>query len=157
MQRKSEESLRLSGHYRPDRHKGRGNPPVLGGEPVPLELLSKDAAEVWQELVPALIESGIVCRLDSLALTLLCDLITQYRFARRTQKETGWTAAGARAGAAANMLAKIINDMGKQFFMDPKARQNLLMPTTKPGYFVADDDDGFEREYNIGVPTRKRS
>lgn len=56
--------------------------PVATGVPVCPAWLSDPAQEVWQELVPGFIATGVVRAVDTTLLVLLCNAVADYREAQ---------------------------------------------------------------------------
>lgn len=78
-QPKSVEDHIKNGTYKPSRHEGRGiTIEPLEKLPAPISL-SKRAAEKWEEMVPAMLDAGLVSILDAV---ILKDAFTSYDIAQ---------------------------------------------------------------------------
>lgn len=76
---KSTEDHIANGTYKPSRHDGRGiTIEPLDTLPAPISL-SKRAAEKWEEMVPAMLNAGLVSVLDAV---ILKDAFTSYDIAQ---------------------------------------------------------------------------
>src|SRR5262245_42122475 len=64
---------KLRGTYRADRHGSRLSS-AGSGRPIRPSHLTADARKHWQAVVPALVAAGVVEKLDTPALTALCEL-----------------------------------------------------------------------------------
>lgn len=76
---KSVDEHKANGTYKPSRHEGRGiTMEALESLPAPLSL-SETATEKWNEMVPAMLESGLVSVVDAV---ILKDAFISYDIAQ---------------------------------------------------------------------------
>src|SRR5207244_4132962 len=78
---KPESELRLTGHFRRDRHAGRGDPPPASGAPKMPRGLSAEAAKFWRAVVPPLVKAGVLKELDTFAVQAAAEMWARYRAA----------------------------------------------------------------------------
>ena len=89
--RKTTAALRLAGS---ERLKFRVDEPQFQGTPRRPDWLSKYAAEVWDRVVPDLIEQGVTKRVDQDALCAYCEAAADLRRATETLEAEGMTIQG---------------------------------------------------------------
>ena len=81
--RKPSEQLMRSGQFRLDRHGDRQEPRAVG-EPVRLRGLDRYARQLWDHLVPKLVQLGVATDVDGPALQALCEWWSECRQARES-------------------------------------------------------------------------
>jgi P27 family predicted phage terminase small subunit len=81
--RKPTEKHDRDGSLRQDRHGGRKNQPKADGVPTPPDSLTVEAKAHWNQVVPALVESGVAKAIDAPALAAMCESWADLQAARR--------------------------------------------------------------------------
>lgn len=120
----------------------------VGAPPMP-DVLSVEAVEEWDRLVPALISLGIVSELDSMALATYCQAAADWRRYQRliavrnatSNDELGGDIQTFKTGAQqmhvlrqlANDAEKRANAAGAQFGLSPMSRRNLKTAPAQQG------------------------
>jgi len=120
----------------------------VGAPPMP-DVLSVEAVEEWDRLVPALISLGIVSELDSMALATYCQAAADWRRYQRLIAARNTTSADELGGdiqtfktgaqqmhvlrQLANDAEKRANAAGAQFGLSPMSRRNLKTAPAQQG------------------------
>jgi P27 family predicted phage terminase small subunit len=121
--------LKLTGSHRVKQRKG---PPEGPGEPLCPDWLCAEARAKWDEIVPPLLEAGVVCGLDQAILTAYCQAWAELVEATRLLAEQGRTTTCGTGGlkphpavalqrGAVNMLRLL----GAQLGLTPEGRLRL--------------------------------
>ena len=85
--RKSNEELKRTGGYRPDRHGSWDMPIKRPRKPNKMHVESK---KVWEKVCDVMEAAGTISVLDELALTLLCDTMVIYKKAHDQVMDDGF-------------------------------------------------------------------
>lgn len=138
---KSVVELKLRGTYRADKHKKRESQPVPVGVPVKPKGLDKVASAYWDVLLPQLIDSKMVTRLDTEQCVTACEAWTLYRaaFKAALARPTDKFALQAYRAYFVSWQEAV-----KQLGLSPLARSRLTVE--KPQEEAADPFDAFVRK-----------
>lgn len=119
--------LKMRGTYRPDRHDSRLSS-VAGGKPICPRHLTGEAKKHWQAVVPPLAAAGVVEKLDTSALTAMCELWLVYRVAHAM-----WCADPKNKNARIAMIEshRAWSATAQQFGLTPAARARLKTPAAE--------------------------
>lgn len=105
--------------------------------PLPLELrplgeLPPHAQEAWDQVVPPLVEAGVVSFIDAPLLTELCSALGVARQARETVEAEGVFVTGAKGGLVTHPAWRVQRDatvlalrIAEQYGLSPSARARL--------------------------------
>lgn len=111
--------------------------------PVPPEWLSPSAVLHWEAISAILFERGLLTKLDTLKLGLLCDRIAHYLDLRERVAIDGWTTYNSDGGEAThpNVRAmqsaiKDIDVLAGKFGMSPTDRAGLTIDKPKEGKII---------------------
>src|SRR5262245_11280445 len=112
---------KLRGTYRADRHGSRLSS-AGSGRPIRPSHLTADARKHWQAVVPALVAAGVVEKLDTPALTALCELWQVRRVAYAV-----WLAEPKSKNARVSFIEsdRAWSTAAKEFGLTPAARTKL--------------------------------
>jgi P27 family predicted phage terminase small subunit len=132
---KSLDEHKLAGTYRPGRHGNDSQSWEPTGEPSPPYELTEDAAELWEQLVPVLVQRGVATAVDSAELAAMCTFWRRFRQASRALDEL--TDCGdlkaCRLLRQANIAFKAFSAIAAKFGLNPSDRSRLrLSPANNP-------------------------
>jgi len=114
---------RLAGTYRPDRH-GKRSDDIPATRPIKPRDIPKDAAKLWDALVPWLVQHGAVQAIDRTALELLCRL---WALARASLAAAEATPLDKDARIAAVAYAARFESLAARFGLTPVDRARLVL------------------------------
>lgn len=110
------------GTLREDRHGGRRREPAFGGEPARPKGMGKDAAELWDVIVPHLVGRGVAKATDAAALELLCFWWGKWRILSRKKRDD------LQHDSRLAMASKQWNAIAAKFGLTPADRARLEVP-----------------------------
>lgn len=102
------------------------------GSPVPPPTLSRESADEWNRLVPALDAVGLLSTVDRGQLVIVCDAWAQYAQATRSLRELGPLVTPQRASPWLKIqqdAAKLYNRLASEFGLSPGSRMTLKVGT----------------------------
>jgi P27 family predicted phage terminase small subunit len=139
------------------------------------EWLSDRQAYVWNEIMPDLVELGIVRSIDATILESLCVFVAMAREAEETVRDDGFTTTGAQGGIVVHPAFRVMRDswkearsIGEQYGLTTTGRLRLGVAALKAkslaeelrealeGDEEPDVVDGFATEEDEPVTSRPR-
>lgn len=139
------------------------NPPVPVAAPDKPDWLDEDAAREWDQLIPALLELGLISRLDGQSLGQYCEAVAEYRRFTLAIREFNNSATSPRSGDVQtyrtgakdisiwrklrNDAQRRADDIGRQFGFTPLARRGLKPAAPQKELFPNGPRDAAERYF----------
>jgi P27 family predicted phage terminase small subunit len=113
------------GTYREDRDGPKSQVVPTRGTPLMPESLTGAARDFWREMVPKLVETGVVGEADGPALTVLCESWQRYRMVAGRLTEFSTAEEMAELIPAANAAAKAWESLAGRFGLTPSDRTKI--------------------------------
>lgn len=143
--------LEARGSWRASLREGEFSPPVASPEKP--ESLTRDASKIWDVIVPQLVRSGIIARIDGPKLERYCETLALWRSEKDRIAQLGTVYMVERRGVDAegkpfvqkfvrkfpgvsimSELATQLDRIEREFGMSPAARSRIIAPALGAEY-----------------------
>jgi P27 family predicted phage terminase small subunit len=131
--RKPTAILKINGGFRKDRHGVRGDVAPPPGVPEKPSDLSEPAGWLWDQVVPGLVEMGVVGRLDTPELVEMCRWYGRYRRCAEVMDGADLSDKGSyRIVIQTSMTWQRFESIASRFGLTPIDRSKLQAPKAQP-------------------------
>jgi len=130
--KKTVAELKMTGRYREDRH-GDRNEPRPKGEPRKPDWLTGVASDLWDRIVPDLVEAKVATSWDQAALEILCRSYAEWRAADRLLRETEDISERYKCMVMCTSAGKQLDRYLAKFGLTPVDRRKIDVPPDEEG------------------------